>query len=74
MIIFRFGFSAGLFFRHECLIHFVWRLFLLHGSWTQGWGVLFHVYLEIILGISSWKCHIRAHVAFPWSFSVETNF
>jgi hypothetical protein len=50
------------------LIHFVGRLFLLHGSWTQGWGVLFHVYLEGILGISSWKCHVRAHVAFPWSF------
>ena len=56
------------------LIHFVWRFFLLHGSWTQGWGVLFHVYLEGILGISSWKCHVTAHVAFPWSSSVETNF
>ncbi len=31
-------------------------------------GVLFHVYLEGILGISLWKYHVRAHVAFPWSF------
>ncbi len=27
--------------------------------------VLFHVYLEGILGISSWKCHVTAHVTFP---------
>ena len=34
------------------LIHFVCRLFLLRGSWTQGWGVLFNVYLE---AFSSWN-------------------
>ena len=56
------------------LIHFVWQLFPVSWSWMQGWGVLFHMYLESISCISSWKCHVTAHVAFPWSSSVETNF
>jgi len=37
-------------------------------------GVLFHVYLERYLRHFLVECHVRAHVAFPWSFSVETNF
>ena len=69
-----FAFSAGFFFHHK-----VYWFTLFGGfscfmiSWTQGWGVLFHVYLEGILGISLWKCHVTGHVAFPWSSSVETN-
>jgi hypothetical protein len=55
------------------LIHFVWRLFLLHGSWTQGWGVFVPRvplgYLRHFLV----ECHVTAHIAFPWSSSVETN-
>ena len=39
MINFLLVFLQVYFFHHECvLIHFVWRLFPLHGSWTQGWG------------------------------------
>ena len=36
--------------------------------------MLFRVYLEGVLGILLVEYHVTAHIALPWSFSIETNF
>ncbi len=71
--LFPFGFSAGLFFYHKCIVPLCLAVF--PASWIMDarmggvvppvpWGYLRHLLV---------KCHVTAHVAFPWSSSVETN-